>query len=353
MLGLPWWVMPAVTFGITQFIKAKGKDTFAWLRKTEEEAKAMPVLLAVGQAESGPQLPDAPEGYRWKQIALAYSVSPFSAPGEAKLWVLEKWLNDAQPLQKGAGAMHDLQAFQWNGETNPGAGSFLTADLIGDLGRHRGGRRGGGWRGGRGWGWGPGWWGPPMYYEQPVILVEDPGLTAEALRLKKKEEDEEAKKKAEKKANPALAAFLTQQAMQVSPRMAAWSPDDDVRLDGVDAVDIALRAVSDKARTIARKPRPVPPPPSAAPQGGLVTRWDRPAPAKAAPKPSHILPVDEGETGTFKAALRRWPLDTYSAKLDGFMGAVSGAAQQALKQVAAELAATGRVLTPLDPVAAR
>ncbi|MGH8897009.1 MAG: hypothetical protein ACRDZ4_08320, partial [Egibacteraceae bacterium] len=42
-----------------------------------------------------------------------------------------------------------------------------------------------------------------------------------------------------------------------------------------------------------------------------------------------------------------------SAKLDGFMGAVSGAAQQALKQVAAELAATGRVLTPLDPVAAR
>lgn len=168
MLG--GWLFPAVLFGAGLWIKQKQKaGKFRWIAQGEDAVKAMPVILAVAKAESGEALPEPPQGFRWKEITLIYSVSPLSPPSEARIHVLEQWLNGIQPEQT-ANSSH------------------VTVEGLGlaGLGRHR--HRHGGGRGYRG-GWGGPWWGPPVYvpYEEPVYIVEEPGfLTKEALERKKR-----------------------------------------------------------------------------------------------------------------------------------------------------------------------
>ena len=162
MLG--GWLFPAVLFGAGLYIKQKQKaGKFRWIAQPEDQVKAMPVIFAVAKSESGEALPEPPQGFRWKEIVLTYAASPLSAPSEARIHVLEQWLNSAPA----------------------GANSFVSLEGLGlgDLGR-RGRHRGRGYRGG----WGP-WWGPPAYvpYEEPVYIVEDPAfLTKEALERERK-----------------------------------------------------------------------------------------------------------------------------------------------------------------------
>lgn len=263
MLNAPWWLMPGTMFLVSQWIKSRANGAKLYLMKTEEEVKAVPVIVAVGQAAKAKELPPAPGGFRWKEIVLTYSVSPFSAPSEAKINVLEKWLNNA-PHPGGTGAMSDydtLQGFQWGGEVSPGAGAFLTAEYLkpgasprgaasplgvlipreqvlympttgpdfGTLGKGGGGghHHHGGGRGGRGWGggWGPGWgwWGPgPLYAEDlPVIIVEgqERKMTEEEWEaLKKKREEEKKKKKA-------LASFVDSESLSSGAQF-GQGPDD-------------------------------------------------------------------------------------------------------------------------------
>lgn len=159
------WVFPALLFGAGLYIKQKQKaGKFRWIAQPEGAVKAMPVILAVAKSESGEALPEPPQGFRWKEIVLMYAASPLSAPSEARIHVLEQWLNNAPA----------------------GANSFVSLEGLGlgDLGRHRR-HHGHGRRGG----WGGGWWGPPVYvpYEEPVYIVEDPAfLTKEALERERK-----------------------------------------------------------------------------------------------------------------------------------------------------------------------
>ena len=87
---LTGWLMPALVFGAGLYIKSRASSgRYRWLAMTEREAKGLPVIAAVGKAESGDALPQAPEGSRWKPITLQYSASPFSAPSEVEIHVLE------------------------------------------------------------------------------------------------------------------------------------------------------------------------------------------------------------------------------------------------------------------------
>jgi hypothetical protein len=254
--------MPSVMFGINLYIKSRGDGQKLWLMKTEEEVKSIPVIVAAGQAEKGAELPHPPGGYRWKEIVLTYAVSPFTAPSEVKINVLEKWLNDV-PKPGGAGYMNsydDLQGFQWSGTVSPGASSFLTAEYmapnmsprmsglellvprtdvlyapttthdIGALGKGgKGGgggghhHHGGGRRGGRGWGGGWGWWGPgPLYAEDlPVIIVDgqERRMTEAEWEAEKKRREEEAKKK------KALASFVDAESLSSGAQF-GQGPDD-------------------------------------------------------------------------------------------------------------------------------
>jgi len=257
VLNAPWWLMPGTMFLVNAWIKSRGDEGKLWLMKTEDEVKQIPVIVAAGQAEKGKDLPPAPGGYRWKEVVLTYSVSPFSAPSEVKVNVLEKWLNDA-PKPGGAGYMdqyEQLQGFQWNGQVSPGAGAFLTAEYmapgasprggpsplallipreqvlympttvpdIGQLGKGGGG--GGhhhhhGGRGGRGWGggWGPGWgWGPLYAEDLPVIIVE-------GQERKMTEEEWEAEKKRREK-KKALASFVDAESISSGAQF-GQGPDD-------------------------------------------------------------------------------------------------------------------------------
>jgi len=260
VLNAPWWLMPGTMFLVNAWIKSRGDGAKLWLMKTEDEVKQIPVIVAAGQAEKGAVLPAPPGGYRWKEIVLTYSVSPFSAPSEVRVNVLDKWLNDA-PKPGGAGYMNEyehLQGFQWNGQVSPGAGAFLTAEYmapgasprggpsplallipreqvlympttvpdIGQLGKGGGGghhHHGGGRRGGRGWGggWGPGWgWGPLYAEDLPVIIVEgqERKMTEEEWEAEKKRREEAKKKKA-------LASFVDAESLS-SGAQVGQGPDD-------------------------------------------------------------------------------------------------------------------------------
>lgn len=267
MLNAPWWLMPGVMFGINLYVKSKKDAKFLYILAPEGEVKKLPVIMAIGKAEKAEALPAPPGGYRWKEITLTYSVSPFSPPSDTKVHVLEQWLNGAP--KPGGATMSDydeLQGFKWGGETSPGAGSFLTAeylrpgvsprggvsdlsDLIpreevlyapttghdfGALGHRRGG--GGGHRhhhrgGGRGWGggWGGGYWGPgPLYAEDlPVIIVE-----GQERRMTAAEWEEYKKKKEEEKKKKALSSFVDAEALSTAPSFGS-SPDDVDVMDGI------------------------------------------------------------------------------------------------------------------------
>jgi hypothetical protein len=120
------WLMPALVFGAGLYIKSKAAaGKFRWLVMTEKDAKKLPVIAAVHKAESGDALPQAPSGFRWKPITLMYAASPFSAPSEIEVHVLERWLNDAHMPEGGTGSMHD-DADNYSGST----GSFITAEDL-------------------------------------------------------------------------------------------------------------------------------------------------------------------------------------------------------------------------------
>lgn len=261
MLNAPWWLMPGTMFLVNAWIKSRGDEGKLWLMKTEDEVKQIPVIVAAGQAEKGKDLPPAPGGYRWKEVVLTYSVSPFSAPSEVKVNVLEKWLNDA-PKPGGAGYMdqyEQLQGFQWNGEVSPGAGAFLTAEYMapgasprgsasplallipreqvlyapatapdfGVLGKGGGGGHhhhgGGGRRGGRGWGGGWGWgapWGPLYAEDLPVIIVD-----GQEHKMTEAEWEAEKKRREEAKKKKALASFVDAESISSGAQF-GQGPDD-------------------------------------------------------------------------------------------------------------------------------
>lgn len=181
------WLMPALVFGAGLYIKGKAASgKYRWLTMTEKEAKGLPVVAAVAKAESGDALPPAPQGFRWRPITLMYAASPFSAPSEVEIYVLEQWLNEAPRPQGGTGPMNDY-------DSDPS---------LGELGRHRGGggrhhhhhRGGRGFGPGPGWGYGPGWYDPFfVVYQEPVILTERE--TFDLAKEQKKAKDEEEKEK--------------------------------------------------------------------------------------------------------------------------------------------------------------
>ena len=251
--------MPSVMFGVNLWIKSRGDGMKLWMMKTEEEVRSLPVIVVAGQADKGKELPAPPGGARWKEIALTYSVSPFSPPSEVRVNVLEKLIASTP-----GGTMSDydtLQGFRWEGEVSPGAGSFLTAEYLKPgasprgaasplgllvprqevlyapttthdigIGRPRGGgghhHHGGGRRGGRGWGGGPwggwGWYGGPLYAEDlPVIIVdgvERKMTEAEWEAEKKRREEAKNKKKA-------LASFVDSEALNSGAQF-GQGPDD-------------------------------------------------------------------------------------------------------------------------------
>lgn len=90
---MPWWVLPAITFGVATYVKSrtdKKNGKVRWLNMTEAEMMAFPLGILATKIESGDQLPFPKVGYRWKHVTMVMATSIFSAPTEADFYVFEK-----------------------------------------------------------------------------------------------------------------------------------------------------------------------------------------------------------------------------------------------------------------------
>lgn len=88
---MAWWLMPAVTAGAVLLVKGRARaGKVRWLPVTEQDFQKTPMALALMRAAVGEELPQPPAGHRWKPVKLYVAPSPFAAPEETTLHLLER-----------------------------------------------------------------------------------------------------------------------------------------------------------------------------------------------------------------------------------------------------------------------
>lgn len=109
---MAWWFMPGVMLATGMYVRHKVKSAkVRWLNMSEEDAKKLPTIAAIAKSDGGDVLPEAPEGFRWKEIQLIYSASPFAPQSTFKVNVLAPWLANNVPTgTQGYAGFSDLRA---------------------------------------------------------------------------------------------------------------------------------------------------------------------------------------------------------------------------------------------------
>lgn len=110
------WLMPAVIGGLMLYAKNKASAAFRWIMSDEDSILSMPVALLLTKVETGEALPAPPAGFRWKAVQVNFASTPFAAPQQLAVNVLEQWLNGSSMSAPAAPA--------------PAVNGFLTAQAM-------------------------------------------------------------------------------------------------------------------------------------------------------------------------------------------------------------------------------
>lgn len=92
-MAITSFLMPALIGGLMLYGKSKASAAFRWIMSDEMSVLSMPVALLLTKVETGESLPEAPQGFRWKQVSVSFASSPFATPQQLIINVLEQWLN--------------------------------------------------------------------------------------------------------------------------------------------------------------------------------------------------------------------------------------------------------------------
>jgi len=139
---MPWWLMPAITFGVTAYVKGRTKEEkgkVRWLNMTQAEMMAYPLGILATKFETGDALPAPPKGYRWKLVKMLMTTNIFATPSEATFYIKENGLQIGQTnalsnflTQPQAYGHHPappeviaVAPFEWAGQIGVGS-SYLT-----------------------------------------------------------------------------------------------------------------------------------------------------------------------------------------------------------------------------------
>lgn len=138
MLGA-WWLMPGLTLGVALYVRSKRKaGKVRWIEKTEEELKKLPAGLIMAKLlDYGDELPQPPEGFKWREITMLISTTPISAPEELVVHVLDPIFQNGEGLlpvhsleEPGIGSLGSTYLTTQQEEASPHLGYFLTEQYL-------------------------------------------------------------------------------------------------------------------------------------------------------------------------------------------------------------------------------
>ena len=86
---MPWWVTPALIGGAMFYLKSKTAAAARWFQGLEADAKKLPIAVLLTKISTGNAVPAPPASFQWKKINFSVAASPFAAPQDIDVHVLE------------------------------------------------------------------------------------------------------------------------------------------------------------------------------------------------------------------------------------------------------------------------